>query len=67
VLLRELRAPGYTGGRTILKDYVQPRRPARAARATMRFETAPGEQAQVDWGHFACQAAHGHRRWRGRS
>lgn len=25
VLLRELRAQGYTGGRTILKDYVHPR------------------------------------------
>src|SRR5690606_25295589 len=49
-LLHELRARGYTGGKTILKDYLQPRRPARAARAVVRFEPAPGEQAQVDWG-----------------
>ena len=63
VLLRELRAQGYTGGRTILKDYVHPRRPPRTARATMRFETAPGEQAQVDWGHFAYRTPDGQQRW----
>lgn len=48
VLLRELRAMGYTGGRTILKDFMKPLRPPRPAPATVRFETEPGEQAQVD-------------------
>jgi transposase len=48
VLLRELRAMGYTGGRTILKDFMKPLRPPRPAPATVRFETGPGEQAQVD-------------------
>jgi transposase len=59
VLLRELRARGYTGSYTVLKDFVQPlrqRRPA-AAVATMRYETAPGEQAQVDFGHCTYQVA----------
>lgn len=51
VLLRELRAQGYTGGYTVLKDYVQPLR-RRQPTATVRFETKPGEQAQVDWGVF---------------
>src|ERR687885_2414117 len=53
VLLRELQARGYTGKYTVLKDFVQPlrHRPAAAAVATMRYETAPGEQAQVDFGH----------------
>jgi transposase len=50
VLPRELRAQGYTGGYTILKDFVQPLRKRRTAQATVRFETAPGEQAQVDFG-----------------
>jgi transposase len=63
ILLRELRAQGYGGGRTILKDYLRPRRPPRTAPATMRFETAPGEQAQVDWGHFAYTTPAGERRW----
>ena len=47
VLHRELRALGYDGGYSILKDYVSPRRRPRQPDATMRFETAPGEQAQV--------------------
>lgn len=50
VLLEKLQAKGYTGGRTILKDYVQRHRPPRKPKAVMRYETGPGEQAQVDWG-----------------
>ncbi len=61
-LLRELRAQGYTGGKTILKDYLQPRRPAKTPPAVVRFEPAPGEQAQVDWGEFAYTEAQGRRR-----
>jgi transposase len=52
VLLRELRARGYTGGYTILKDYLKPLRARHPAKATMRYETEPGEQAQVDFGVF---------------
>ena len=62
VLLRELRALGYSGGYTILKDYVQPRRRRRQPRATVRFETGPGEQAQVDWGSLAYIAEDGRKR-----
>ena len=47
VLHRELLARGYDGGYSILKGYVSPRRQKRQPEATMRFETAPGEQAQV--------------------
>ena len=55
VLLRELRALGYTGSYTLLKEHVHPvRRPAPVA-ATVRFETAPGEQAQVDFGRRICR------------
>ena len=50
---RELRAQGYDGGYSILKSYVSPRRRRRHPEATMRFETAPEEQAQVDWGSLA--------------
>ena len=53
VLHRELKALGYDGGYSILKSYVSPRRRRRQPDATMRFETAPGEQAQVDWGSLA--------------
>lgn len=62
VLLRELRARGYPGGVTILKEYVEPFRRTRQPSATVRFETAPGEQAQVDWGKFRYRADDGSER-----
>ena len=65
VLLRELRALGYDGCYATLTNYVQVRRRPRQPQATMRFETAPGEQAQVDWGSLAYVGADGkrHRIW----
>ena len=52
VLLEELKAKGYTGGYDVVKQFVRPYREeqARLEAATVRFETAPGQQAQVDWG-----------------
>lgn len=52
VLLRELRQLGYLGGYTILKDWLQPQREAVRGIAVRRYETPPGQQAQVDWGHL---------------
>lgn len=51
-LCQELQAQGYPGGETQVRTFIQPYRTARQMPATVRFETAPGEQAQVDWGHF---------------
>ena len=65
VLHRELGAQGYDDGYSILKSYVSPRRRRRQPDATMRFETAPGEQAQVDWGSLTYLDQNGrkHRIW----
>jgi transposase len=52
VILREIQAQGYTGSYTTLKDYVRPKRSLRPSRATVRFETEPGRQAQLDWGEL---------------
>lgn len=52
VLHRELRERGYSGGYTVIKDYLRPRRRAAEALAVRRFETPPGHQAQVDWGEL---------------
>jgi transposase len=51
-LYLEIAKRGYPGKETMVRAFVQPFREARRAQATVRFETAPGEQAQVDWGHF---------------
>jgi transposase len=49
-LYREIQAQDYPGGLTQVILYVQPFRPPRQEKATVRFETEPGQQAQVDWG-----------------
>ena len=56
VLLRELRTKGYAGGYSILADWLQPQREAASAVAVRRFETPPGKQGQVDWGHLGSLA-----------
>lgn len=51
VLHRELQAAGFEGCPRSVRRYVQPLRElAQPETATVRFETGPGEQAQVDWG-----------------
>ncbi len=52
VLLRELRSRNYAGGYTLLTDWLRPQREAAHVIAVRRFETPPGKQAQVDWGHL---------------
>lgn len=47
-LFKEIVSQGYTGKKTILKDFTKPYR-ARRKEPVVRFETIPGEQAQVDW------------------
>lgn len=52
VLFDEIRAMGYVGGRSTVKNFVQPLRPTRPPEPVQRFETAPGRQAQCDWAKF---------------
>ncbi len=48
-MLQRLRQEGYTGGFSILKEYVRAVRPVRHP-AFLSLAFAPGEAAQVDWG-----------------
>lgn len=56
-----LKRRGYSGG----PDHVRHRiaelglRPRRSAEAFLRLRTLPGEQAQVDWGHFGSREVDG--------
>jgi transposase len=60
-ILREIRALGYDGGRTILGKCVRELRsqqglaPARVVKR--RFETDPGEEMQVDWSPYLVSIA----------
>ncbi len=49
VLLEEIRARGYAGGYTMVKAHVAALRERALPEPVVRFETAPGQQMQVDW------------------
>ena len=55
-ILREIREQDYSGGRSILAEYVrtlrekQSLKPRKAVKR--RFETRPGEEMQIDWSPF---------------
>jgi transposase len=51
-LLREIREQGYGGGYTAVTDFLREVRPRPATSFEVRFETPPGEQAQVDFAQF---------------
>lgn len=55
-----LQGRGYPGGVLAVRRYVRTVRPRRAE-AFLRLQTLPGEQGQVDWGHFG-KVAVGHAR-----
>jgi transposase len=52
VIFDEIKAKGYAGKTTMLRYFMSPLRPTVMSKVTERYETPPGKQAQVDWGHF---------------
>lgn len=54
VVLQRISSKGFSGEITIVRDLLRQLRGQRALRQPfIRFESAPGEQIQIDWGHFA--------------
>jgi transposase len=51
-LWRELHERGYAGGYTAVTDVLRELRPTPLPAFEVRFETPPGDQAQVDFAHF---------------
>jgi transposase len=51
-LLREIKEHGYAGGYTAVTDFLREVQPAPVPPFEVRFETPPGEQAQVDFAQF---------------
>lgn len=52
VILQRLTSMGFNGEITILRDYLRQIRRPKNKQAFIRFESPPGVQCQVDWGHF---------------
>lgn len=59
-LYKEILKKGFQGSDRTVRRYVQTLRPA-IHREYKPFETLPGEQAQVDWGHFGTIVENGAR------
>ena len=59
VIQEEIEAMGYTGKTTILREFMKPHREKSLAKASIRYETPPGNQAQVDWGEFTVEDING--------
>jgi transposase len=51
-LFEMVKARGYSGGSDHFRTVVARYRPRAPAEAYLRLRTLPGEQGQVDWGHF---------------
>jgi transposase len=53
VMAERLRPLGYTGGLTILRNYLRTvRHLVHVPRAFIRVESSPGDRFEIDWGHF---------------
>lgn len=52
-LFEEIQEQGYTGGYTLVKDFVRAIKGTVGVQAIYRFETEPGKQSQVDWSEVA--------------
>lgn len=59
LIFERIARMGYTGRKTVMKDYIAKTRRRIAATAVQRFETEPGRQAQVDWKEFGKQVVDG--------
>lgn len=51
-LYEMVRQRGYPGGQSLFRQRISQLRPRKQPEAYLRLKTLPGEEAQVDWGHF---------------
>lgn len=57
-ILEKLQELGFDGKYSIVKEYVRGKKMDFNEKATVRFETMPGQQGQVDWGFFENYTVH---------
>jgi transposase len=51
-ILEKIKEQGFPGEYTVVKNYVRGKKEQLDEKATVRFETTPGLQGQVDWAFF---------------
>ena len=57
-ILEKIREQGLDGGHSIVREYVRGKKEQLNEKATVRFETMPGKQGQMDWGFFEDHTVH---------
>ena len=63
-ILEKLREQGFEGGYSIVKEYVRGKKKDLDEKATVRFETMPGKQGQMDWGFFEDHQVYEDGKWK---
>jgi transposase len=54
IVFEKIKYRGYTGGATMLREHLRAiRGESKSKEVFLRIEPQPGEEVQVDWGHFA--------------
>ncbi len=51
-IYREIKPKGFSGSYRLIAEFVKGHRQSEEPQAFLRYETRPGEWAQVDWGEF---------------
>jgi len=60
----KLHEVGFTGKYTIVREYVRDKKEDLENKATVRFETMPGLQGQVDWAYFEDYRVYEEGKWK---
>ena len=63
-ILEKLKEQGFEGKYSIVKEYVRSRKMDLDEKATVRFETMPGKQGQMDWGFFEDHTVYEAGKWK---
>ena len=63
-ILEKLKEQGFEGKYSIVKEYVRSRKMDLDEKATVRFETMPGKQGQMDWGFFEEHTVYEDGKWK---
>jgi transposase len=63
-ILEKIREQGFQGGHSIVEEFVRNKKDQFDEKATVRFETMPGLQGQVDWAFFEDHLVQEEGQWR---
>lgn len=63
-IFEKIKEQGFTGGHSIVRAYVHEQKERLDEKATVRFETMPGLQGQVDWAFFEDHLVYEDGKWK---